>query len=247
MARLLMSAIIVLLLSACGAAADLDPPERRSSTRAVADTPSSPAAPKKRAVPRVLGRKGPAARRMLARADFVVTVVREYSRKPQGVVIGQRPRPGIRLDPSSKVQIVLARALPAIPSLVGNSAGSARGLLKHAGFVWRIERRESDAKPGTVLDQWPAAGTLSRPGKTITLYVAKAPPPPPPEAAAAPETAAPSESSGPCSASSCLPPASDYDCAGGSGNGPEYVSGPITIDDHDPYDLDSDGDGVACE
>lgn len=41
--------------------------------------------------------------------------------------------------------------------------------------------------------------------------------------------------------------ASDYDCAGGSGHGPEYVSGPIRVVGSDPHGLDSDGDGVACE
>lgn len=47
--------------------------------------------------------------------------------------------------------------------------------------------------------------------------------------------------------SPCLPPASDYDCAGGSGNGPRYAHGPIRVSGSDPYDLDRDGDGVACE
>lgn len=47
--------------------------------------------------------------------------------------------------------------------------------------------------------------------------------------------------------SPCLPPASDYDCAGGGGNGPAYANGPIYVTGSDPYDLDSDGDGVACE
>jgi hypothetical protein len=47
--------------------------------------------------------------------------------------------------------------------------------------------------------------------------------------------------------SPCLPPASDYDCAGGSGDGPEYANGPIQVSGSDPYELDSDGDGVACE
>jgi hypothetical protein len=36
-------------------------------------------------------------------------------------------------------------------------------------------------------------------------------------------------------------------CAGGSGNGPEYVDGPITVSGPDPFDLDRDNDGVACE
>lgn len=47
--------------------------------------------------------------------------------------------------------------------------------------------------------------------------------------------------------SPCLPPMSDYDCAGGAGNGPGYADGPIYVTGSDPYDLDSDGDGVACE
>jgi hypothetical protein len=46
----------------------------------------------------------------------------------------------------------------------------------------------------------------------------------------------------------CLKPGvSDYDCAGGEGDGPYYVRGPIQVVGDDPYGLDSDGDGVACE
>jgi hypothetical protein len=45
----------------------------------------------------------------------------------------------------------------------------------------------------------------------------------------------------------CLDPdASDYDCEGGSGDGPEYT-GFVTVNGPDPYDLDSDGDGTGCE
>ncbi|MET8356451.1 G5 domain-containing protein [Micromonospora sp. NPDC005171] len=47
--------------------------------------------------------------------------------------------------------------------------------------------------------------------------------------------------------SGCVPIASDVDCAGGSGNGPAYVSGPIRVIGDDIYDLDRDGDGVACD
>ncbi len=47
--------------------------------------------------------------------------------------------------------------------------------------------------------------------------------------------------------SPCVPIASDVDCAGGSGDGPKYVDGPIRIIGGDPYDLDRDGDGVACD
>ena len=47
--------------------------------------------------------------------------------------------------------------------------------------------------------------------------------------------------------SGCVPIASDVDCAGGSGNGPAYASGPIRVIGSDIYDLDRDSDGIACE
>jgi hypothetical protein len=45
----------------------------------------------------------------------------------------------------------------------------------------------------------------------------------------------------------CVPIASDVDCAGGSGNGPAYVQGPVYVVGDDIYDLDRDGDGVGCD
>lgn len=45
----------------------------------------------------------------------------------------------------------------------------------------------------------------------------------------------------------CIPPGPDVDCAGGSGNGPRYVKGPIRVTGSDPYGLDRDGDGVGCQ
>ena len=45
----------------------------------------------------------------------------------------------------------------------------------------------------------------------------------------------------------CVPIASDVDCAGGRGNGPAYVAGPVTVVGSDIYDLDRDGDGIGCE
>ncbi|WP_407359246.1 G5 domain-containing protein [Microbacterium sp. LTA6] len=48
-------------------------------------------------------------------------------------------------------------------------------------------------------------------------------------------------------ADACVPISSDVDCAGGSGNGPDYVQGPVRIVGSDIYDLDRDGDGIACD
>jgi tetrahydromethanopterin S-methyltransferase subunit B len=40
--------------------------------------------------------------------------------------------------------------------------------------------------------------------------------------------------------------ASDYDCEGGSGDGP-YYTGPVEVIGYDEYDLDRDGDGYGCD
>ncbi|MET7880652.1 G5 domain-containing protein [Micromonospora profundi] len=45
----------------------------------------------------------------------------------------------------------------------------------------------------------------------------------------------------------CVPIASDVDCAGGSGNGPAYVSGVVKVIGIDIYDLDRDNDGYGCD
>jgi hypothetical protein len=39
----------------------------------------------------------------------------------------------------------------------------------------------------------------------------------------------------------------DVDCAGGSGDGPSYVTGPVRVTGVDVYDLDRDGDGTGCD
>jgi len=58
----------------------------------------------------------------------------------------------------------------------------------------------------------------------------------------------PAPSCDPSYKGACLKPnVSDYDCAGGSGDGPYYVQGPITVVGDDHYGLDRDGDGIACE
>ncbi|GAA1791957.1 hypothetical protein GCM10009795_042020 [Nocardioides hankookensis] len=47
--------------------------------------------------------------------------------------------------------------------------------------------------------------------------------------------------------SGCVPIAYDVDCAGGSGDGPAYVQGPVRVIGTDIYDLDYDNDGWGCE
>jgi hypothetical protein len=66
---------------------------------------------------------------------------------------------------------------------------------------------------------------------------------------AAPNQGSDSNSGGcdPSYEGACLDPSSpDYDCEGGSGDGPDYT-GPVTVVGDDHFGLDRDGDGSACE
>ncbi|MDB4947758.1 MAG: hypothetical protein JWM27_407 [Gemmatimonadetes bacterium] len=45
----------------------------------------------------------------------------------------------------------------------------------------------------------------------------------------------------------CVPIDSDVDCAGGAGDGPSYVEGPVRVVGRDIYHLDRDGDGTGCD
>jgi hypothetical protein len=94
-------------------------------------------------------------------------------------------------------------------------------------------------KPATRVAHEPQAQTAKRHKKKKKKhhYVPPAPPYVPP-----------SNSCDPSYPNVCLQDGiGDYDCAGGSGNGPNYVSGPVTVIGSDPFGLDTDGDGVGCE
>ncbi|WP_085511510.1 G5 domain-containing protein [Plantibacter flavus] len=82
-----------------------------------------------------------------------------------------------------------------------------------------------------------------QPVAQVTSVGTRQPAPPPPAPVADP-------AGGGCDPNyegQCVPIASDVDCAGGSGNGPAYTPGPVYVVGSDVYDLDRDGDGIACD
>jgi hypothetical protein len=126
--------------------------------------------------------------------------------------------------------------LVTVPDVEGRRLPEARRHLEDAGLSVDVTKRPSDEPPGTVLIQRPIAGLEVHPGRTVRLVVAKPKPPPPPSSNCH------SSYTGAC----LVPNASDYDCAGGSGDGPKYT-GTVTVVGPDVYGLDGDGDGVGCE
>jgi hypothetical protein len=83
--------------------------------------------------------------------------------------------------------------------------------------------------------------TTPSPAPTPSPTPAPSPTPPPKTSTSASPSCDPNYSGG------CVPIASDVDCAGGSGDGPAYVKGPVYVVGTDKYRLDGNHDGVACE
>jgi hypothetical protein len=91
----------------------------------------------------------------------------------------------------------------------------------------------------------PAPATVPNPPTTIAIVTAAPTTRPPPTVAFLPPV--PVSDCDPNYEGACVPVASDVDCASGSGNGPAYVDGPVYVVGSDIYELDRDGDGVACD
>lgn len=197
----------------------------------------SPTTPPTVAAPPLVGRGLQSARSTLQDADLRVQVKRRISDQRPGTVLRQSSRPGQEIAPGSAVTLVVSAPWPRVPGVEGLSTRGAISRLTQAGFlVQTVERTVSRGRDAVVLSQATSAGRAVKPSSTIRLVVANLRTPPP---APAPNCAT--------GYSPCLTPMSDYDCAGGSGDGPGYAQGPITVTGSDPYDLDSENDGTACE
>lgn len=195
--------------------------------------------PARAVVPGLTGLSLRKAEKRLTALGLVVLQGRKVpSTEPPGTVLGQSRKVGASVLAGSVVTVTIAAPYPRVPDVVGLTRSAAVSRLRDAGFkvTWTTEVRTT-GKDGVILRQTPAGSRRAEPHSTIAVVVASVvrtvAPPPQPD----------------CTDgySPCLEPASDYDCAGGSGNGPEYAYGPVYVTGYDPYDLDSDGDGVACE
>ncbi|GAA1811916.1 hypothetical protein GCM10009682_36590 [Luedemannella flava] len=162
-----------------------------------------------------------------------VTVKRPSSAKIAGIVIG-----GVA------ALCVLCLGIGGVMGLVDNSGQATDSRPKAAALG--AERTSAPATTAPVTTA-AASTTPAKPTapKTTAPRTTKASPKP----KASPttkKTTAPAN----CNPnySPCVPnDPVDVDCAGGSGNGPSYVQGPVRVIGDDVYDLDRDGDGIACD
>ncbi len=135
--------------------------------------------PGTRPVPNVVGQPRAKAVKALEDAGFRTTEERETSDTVKsGRVISTTPDAATPAEVGSTITVVVStgKEKVAVPSVVGQTQDDARAALTAAGFVPQTQEQETtDADPGTVLSQDPAAGTQLAKGSKVTLTVAVEP------------------------------------------------------------------------
>ena len=147
-----------------------------------------------------------------------------------------------RDDPPATVSsLPTAAAAPSTYSLPSPGAGvqpdPGRRRRRRAGGCASpdVDRTSSAPGRGDLEGGTRAPGTTSRPAPR-TVQAAPKPAPEPEASGCDPNY------------SGCVPIARDVDCAGGSGDGPAYVKGPVRVIGKDIYGLDKGGEpGIGCE
>lgn len=231
MKRSLAAFILLLAVGCTDTNGGVDTGAGTTGPTVVETTPQSE--PPTTAVPNVEGEKLANARNSIEQAGLSLFLETKLSHQPSGTVLSQSLAPGEDVPAGETIRLVVAEAFPVIPDVVGDKLSDARRTLSESGFDVRVVREVSSQPKDTVISQSPQGRTEARPGRQVTIVVAKP---------------APSSDETNCTSgySPCLPPASDYDCIGGSGDGPEYT-GTVQVTGSDPYGLDSDNDGIGCE
>ncbi len=131
-------------------------------------------------VPAVVGLREPDAVNRLQQAGLVAEDGGTLfsNEVPRGNVISQEPPAGTAVDRGSAVRIVVSAGAETItmPDVIGRSAEEASRELAALGLVVSTQVVESQLASGTVLESFPAPGSLVRAGAPVRLSVAGQPP-----------------------------------------------------------------------
>jgi hypothetical protein len=137
--------------------------------------------------------------------------------------------------------LLLCCGLTAIGAALNNPRESADGGSARPAATTPRAAAGVDVAPTT------AAPTTTAPAPRSTTVKPTPAKTTPRTTAPRPSTTTPKPKCHPSYEGKCVPFASDVDCAGGSGNGPVYIEGPVRVVGPDVYDLDRDNDGWGCE
>lgn len=104
---------------------------------------------------------------------FTIGQIDRPSRRPDGTVLSQDPPAGRELSETTFVTVVVAQPFPRVPNVVGDKLTAARRTLERRGFEVEVRKESSSQPKDTVIRQSPEGGTSARPGRVVTLVVAK--------------------------------------------------------------------------
>ncbi|MGX2995995.1 Stk1 family PASTA domain-containing Ser/Thr kinase [Streptomyces sp. JNUCC 64] len=155
-------------------------PDTEVEPKTVINLTVSTGAPKV-AVPNVIGDDVDSATSKLEDDKYGFDVDTKYKQSdaPVGEVLDQDPVSGTEVEKGESVTLTVARAKErtAVPDVSGQTCDTAKRQLQDSDLVGTCtEVESSEADPGQVFGQSPAAGTPVSPGSTVNLQIAKAPP-----------------------------------------------------------------------
>ncbi len=127
-------------------------------------------------VPGVVGATRAAAEQELEGAGFEVqTEERESSFEEEGLVMGQQPGAGERVETGSEVTITVGTgpSTVEVPDVTGNTPAQAAAILQEAGLQLGSQSEEYSAgvAEGSIIYQTPAGGESAEPGSAVDVAV----------------------------------------------------------------------------
>ncbi|MFB0838968.1 MULTISPECIES: hypothetical protein [unclassified Arthrobacter] len=149
----------------------------------------------------------------------------------------------LEAEESKRITDKIAAAEAAKKAAAEKAAADKAAADKAAADKAAADKAAADAAAAAAQQAAEAKAAQETAAKAAAEAAAKAATPPAPVAPAVPGTNPGCDPN----YSGCVPIASDVDCAGGGGNGPAYVRGPVQVIGQDIYGLDRDHDGVGCE
>ncbi len=225
------AAAVALLLAGCGAPASLTSAAGPASDAATATPTTTPTHTTVANTPCTAVN----AQQVSAGASYVCT------RDESGVLVWLEAAESKRV--TDKIAAAEAAKAAAEKAATEKAAADKAAADKAAADKAAADKAAADAAAAAAQQAAAARAAQDAAAKAAAEAAAKAAAPPAPVAPAVPGTNPGCDPN----YSGCVPIASDVDCAGGSGNGPAYVRGPVQVIGRDIYGLDADHDGVGCE
>ncbi|MFL5823721.1 MAG: Stk1 family PASTA domain-containing Ser/Thr kinase [Solirubrobacteraceae bacterium] len=137
--------------------------------------------PTKVPVPNVVGYRLNTARTVLQNAGFEVSVIQVPSKKSVGLVIGELPQGGSKVDEGAKISLTVSSGPGSVPvpsEVVGETLDQAKKTLRAAGLKVGHVFTQSSTQfvEGRVITTGPQPGQLVQVESRVNLFVSSGPP-----------------------------------------------------------------------